>query len=373
MDGMRYWKTYKKHIIREYIEIFCDSKRPATLWQQMGDDRIQYPIRFKQFSKEEITVEIEDKDFLEENPIREKDPIFIHVPGHDFIFKQERYRTFVRKVFFNQPFEAQIYDQRKNERFYYKYQDHKNITYESVQKVPGGDGEKPLFSSADVLVDISVSGAGFVVSEDLALKLAPGTDIHLVDLTDQKLPTPFHCKVKYVGQYGAPEDNLYKVGVEFADELDSVTYKSITSIIEKKQKRVRGIRPDMYCGLDEEDQIKMLYKVEYSNKQLAINLRNNIEYLDRLRYMTTQMKIEFLQEVNNDLLANALRMSSKELIYDLLTELTDNMQEEFLEKLGREMPASGVCKAQDEIVKFVREKEGTGEYILDPLSFTTYV
>lgn len=117
----------------------------------------------------------------------------------------------------------------------------------------------------------------------------------------------------------------------------------------------------------------ILNKIELTNKQLSNNIKDNIDYLDRLRYMTTKMKIEFLQSVEHELLADALRLSSKELIYDLLIELTPNMQDDFLEKLAFEKPASGICKAQDKIIKYIREKEGSGEFILDPKSFTTYV
>jgi flagellar motor switch protein FliG len=49
------------------------------------------------------------------------------------------------------------------------------------------------------------------------------------------------------------------------------------------------------------------------------------------------------------------------------------MQDEFLDKLQTEKPASAVCKAQDEIIKLVREKERTGEIVLDPKAFITYV
>ena len=72
-------------------------------------------------------------------------------------------------------------------------------------------------------------------------------------------------------------------------------------------------------------------------------------------------------------MAIALRLSSKELIYDLFSEVTERMQEEFLEKLQNEKPASAVCKAQDEIVKVMREKEKNGEIVLDPRAFVTYV
>ena len=143
--------------------------------------------------------------------------------------------------------------------------------------------------------------------------------------------------------------------------------------MEIKQKKVEGLDPNQYCGLEFEDQIRILNTIEGSNKALANNIRDNIEVLDKLRYMTTNMKVGFLQSVNHDLLAVALRLSSKELIYELFSELTQTMQKEILEKMQDEKPASGVCKAQDEILKQIREMEANGSIMLDPTAFITYV
>jgi flagellar motor switch protein FliG len=166
---------------------------------------------------------------------------------------------------------------------------------------------------------------------------------------------------------------LFIVCLIFDDQLNNISYKSISSIIEIKQRKSQGLDPSKYCGVDNNDQTRLLNKIEAGNKALANNLKDNIEYLDQLRYMTTQMKVEFLKDVNHDLLAVALRLSSKELVYELFSELTKNMQEEFLDKLQNERPASAICKAQDEIVKLVRAKEKSGEIVLDPKAFVTYV
>lgn len=370
---MQYWKTSKKDLIREFIDLHCSQQSKATLWQQLGSHREQYSVQFQNIDKSTIVIKFLDLSKIENIPLKDHEPIFIHIPGRDFVFKQEKYQFDRGKLYFHIPFEVQIQDFRKNERFTYKYQDHKEISFYSKEKSVDEDGE-PAFKDSAVLVDISVTGASFVIDggkDNVVLK--KDIAIMLTNLSDQKLPRPFEAIVRYVQVYGKGMDNLYRVGVEFSDALDEIVYKSITSIVERKKTRVRGIRQDMYCGLDEVDQDKMLAKIDVQNHVLANNIRDNIEYLDRLRYMTTQMKIEFLKTVNHELLATALRMSSKELIYELLVEVTDTMQKEFLEKLSKEKPASAICKAQDDIVKFIREREGTGEYVLDPLAFITYV
>ena len=232
---------------------------------------------------------------------------------------------------------------------------------------------QPEFTHSSVLVDISTSGAGMVVAKDALKNLKIGQELFLVNLTDQKLPEPFKMVIVYIEDYSEKEQGMYKVGLIFDDELDSISYQSISSIIKIKQAKSQGLKPELYCGLDFEQQTKILNNIESKNKALASNLRDNIEYLDKLRYMTVQMKVDFLKGIEHELLAVALRLSSKELIYELFSEVTERMQDEFLEKLQSEKPASAVCKAQDQIVKIIREKEGRGEIVLDPTAFITYV
>jgi flagellar motor switch protein FliG len=98
-----------------------------------------------------------------------------------------------------------------------------------------------------------------------------------------------------------------------------------------------------------------------------------VEELDRLRYLTLEMKRDLLLSVNHDVLAAALRLSSKEMIMELLGELTESMREEFLEKLDVPKPALTINKAQDQVMKVVRDKEKNGEIVLDPQSFVKYV
>ena len=85
------------------------------------------------------------------------------------------------------------------------------------------------------------------------------------------------------------------------------------------------------------------------------------------------MKKEFLLEVNLDVLATALRLSSRELIFELFNDVTKTMQNEFLEKLSEIKPASSIAHAQEQICQLVRGKEASGQFILDPLAYITYV
>jgi DNA-directed RNA polymerase subunit H (RpoH/RPB5) len=373
---MRYWKTYQKELIDKFMEDFTQQKYQLVVWQQTGSTRKQFNATYLQYNRQKSIIEISKKSLNTELELNPEKPIYAHIAGPDLIFKKEKYDYFNGRIEFTAPAEIQLYEKRKYERFRYQYQDHKDITFESEkQKVINQESQEtePVYVFSSVLLDISISGASFVINKNQYDQMNKGDHIFLNNVTDQQLPEPFKTTVRYIQPYGAREDLLFKVGIEFEFELDSISYKSITSIVERKQQKVKGIRPDQYCGLDYEEQVRTFYKIEAENPVLADNIRDCVSELDRLRYMTSQMKVEFLQTVSMDLLATALRLNSKELIYELFSELTETIQNEFLEKLAISKPASAINKAQDDILKVIRQKEASGEYILDPKAFVTYV
>jgi len=374
---MRYWKTHQKKLIKKYLQATMEHKCKIMMWQQFGNNRKQYQSELISYDPLRCKIKMSKESIKQNGALDKTAPTYYHISEIDVIFRKDQYNYFGEMIDFPPPGEIQIYERRQKQRFYYKYQDHKNITFYSESNKPTSTESielEPEYLYSCVLVDISIQGAGMVVPKRILDKIVNDEYIYLQDITDQKLPTPFKTQIKYVEKYDDLDGgDVYKVGIYFSEQLDSISYKSITSIVEVKQKKTRGLDANRFCGMDYEDQVATLNRIELTNKQLASNIKDNIDYLDRLRYLTTHMKIEFLQKVEQDLLANALRLSSKELIYDLLIELTPNMQDDFLEKLSVEKPASGICKAQDKIIAFIREKEGKGEFILDPKSFTTYV
>lgn len=367
-NEMQYWKTHKKDIILLNFKHVLKSQLKATLWQQHGGHRETFVVKFTEADKKNCQLKILDGNIDLYNPDA---PFYAHIKELDVLFKKDNYHFFSSSINFSLPGELQLHEKRRTRRFYYQYQDHKNITFRSIHNKP--NTETPLFIISSVLVDISTTGAGMVVNGEIVKNLVVGQSLLLNNLTDQELPTPFKVKIVYIENYNHLEHDLYKVGLIFDDQLNAISYKSISSIIEIKQKKIEGLDPKRYCGLDEEDQVQTLNKVESTNKVLSNNLKDNIEYLDKLRYMTTQMKVGFLKSINHELLAVALRLSSKELVYELFSEVSMNMKDEFLDKLQDEKPASAVCKAQDQIIKEIRDMEKSGEVVLDPKAFVTYV
>ncbi|MCR9206574.1 MAG: hypothetical protein NXH75_18465, partial [Halobacteriovoraceae bacterium] len=157
------------------------------------------------------------------------------------------------------------------------------------------------------------------------------------------------------------------------EAIESVSYKSVKSIVERTQKRTRGLEVQGFNGVSDTDQVRIIKKIGEENPVLANQLLEHCENLDRLRYLTNEMKQKFWLEVNQDILAAALRLSTKELIYDLLGDVSERIREEFLYKLDIAKSPSAIEKAQKQICDFVHLKEREGVFVLSPKSFVKYV
>ena len=342
----------------------------VTMWQNRGEEKIKFSGKLVEVSDSNTIIELDPSYKSAEFPLTKDETLFVHYAKGDALFKKETFKTDKFKLIFKTPVELMMKERRRLERFSFKYQDYKNVTF----KTSGTEDKVRTLSC--ILKDLSTEGLGLVLHESEILSLNVADSVYITAISDQKLDSGHLGEICYINPYqisNESDSSLYKIGIKFTASLESVTYKSINSLVEKKQTKLKGMDVSTFNGLSETDQEKILRKVSEENIALSSNIREQMEVIDRLRYLTTQQKQQFLLDVNLDLLAAALRMGSKELIYDLMSEVTDTMREEFLFKLDKPLAPSAINKAQDEVVKFMREKEAIGELVLDPTSFETYV
>ncbi|GAB4413600.1 MAG: hypothetical protein OHK0056_19760 [Bacteriovoracaceae bacterium] len=366
---MEMWSLFNLKTISEHLNRALDQSLIWTLWQSSSQGRVKWQGKITSVDEKLTTMTITSGDMAE---IWDQEPIFAHCPELDIIFKRDKFSKLPDALNFKTPSEIKLVEQRKVPRFKYKYQDYKVVSFKVAKK-----DEKMSFT----LVDLSTEGLAFVLPQKDSLSFSEGLELVITHITDQELPKEHAGKVVNVNRFQLPEgltdrtnaQELMRVGVQFTESLDSVSYKSIASIIEKKQLANKGIETDGFNGLNEDELERTLAKIRQDNPVLAANLLDRIEELDRLKYMTNQMKQIFWTETKKELVATALRLSSKELIRILLSDLTENMKNEFLDLINQPKPPSAINKAQDELVKFIRGKEKAGEFVLDPKSYVKYV
>jgi hypothetical protein len=364
------WSTYRKDIISSKLTEICELNEVLTLWQSRGSEKVKFSGVLVEVSESNTKILLDPSYKNAEYPITKDETLFIHYAKGDALFKKDTFKTDGLNLSFKTPVELMMKERRRIERFSFKYQDFKNVTFKT-----SSSSENVRVLSC-ILKDLSTEGLGLVLHETEVKNLRVSDSVYITAISDQKLDSGHLGEICYISPYNVSiedDTSLYKIGIKFTASLESVTYKSIHSIVEKKQTKLKGMDVSTFNGLTDGDQERILRKISEDNAPMSNNIREQMEIIDTLRYLTTQMKQKFLMEVNLDLLAAALRMGSKELVYDLMSEVTDTMREEFLFKLDNALAPSAINKAQDEIVKFIREKERTGELVLDPSSFETFV
>ena len=364
---MKFWSSFDPDYIQEKLAEILDAKKRLSLWQSDEDEREKFDAQLVEIGQNTCKISLKAYN-SSYGTINVQKPLYIHEESEDCLFRKDIYQLSGDFIKFKTPLEVRFRDKRVTQRFYYKYQDYKNVTFYR-------EGEEDDRHSY-ILTDISTAGLSFVMPQKDRWTLHKGNELILISLTDQNIPDGHKAEVVYVTPFHLPREpgtSLIQVGLKFTDALDAISYRSIGNVIKKKQEKVKGLDTDKFNGLNPDQFEQKIIQIHNKNKQLAMNIKERVEDLDRLRYLTTEMKREFLLAVNHDLLAAALRLSSKELILDLLSEVTDSMREEFLEKLDIQKPASAINKAQDEICKVIHQKEKSGELVLDPMSFVKMV
>ncbi|WP_372652185.1 FliG C-terminal domain-containing protein [Halobacteriovorax sp.] len=366
---MKMWSTYRKDIIKEKLLHVMESGESVTVWQNRGTEKIKFSAKFLEVTDSTTTIHLEDGYTNADYQLTKDNPIFIHYAKEDYLFKKEAFKTDGLDVIMKTPVELMMRERRTVERFSFKYQDYKNVSLK-VGK------DENIESISCILKDLSVNGLSLVIHERESAKFLEGSTVYVSAISDQNLSSGVLATICYITPYFVSSEKgseLFKMGLKFNDALESVIFKSINTVISKKQIKQKGLEVSTFNGLSESELEKVLRKISEDNLALANNIREQCENIDRLRYMTLEMKRMFLLEVNLDLLAASLRLATKELVYDLISEVTDTMREEFLFKLDQPKSPSAINKAQDEIVKFIRMKERAGELVLDPTSYEILV
>ncbi len=372
---MQMWTCFDSDYIRNFFEGLQARGEELTIWQTIGNnERDKHVAKVVKVDLQNITIEIAPG---QRGTFSASDALYIHCGHRDLIFKRDRFRKNGREISFRFPSEIKLKDVRRTPRLTYCYQDSKVIAFNAPHPT---NPHAPKLRHSSVMVDISTEGLSFVIPQKEFADFSVGMEVFLTRLTDQVLPNEHRGEILYIVPYTTERGmgferrtDLIKVGIKFVEPLESISYKSITSLVTKKQTRMHGLNVTTFNGLTEEEQERILIKITETNPVMANRIRENIERLDRLRYLTPKMKQEFLAKVNKDVFATSLRLSSKELIYDLLIEVTDNIRNEFLYKLDQQKSINSVSKAQEDICKFMTEKEKNGELILDPVAFEQYV
>ena len=376
--AQKMWSLFNSNQILNYLNQVLENQAPITIWQSSTQQLFQLKGNLTVVDEKKCTVSIAENDF----ELHDSEGIYFHCEGVDIIFKREKfsYSSLDNSLTFKTPSELMLKEKRRIDRFRFKYQDFKDVTFLYGTK-SDEDGEKKP-SVTFTLIDLSIAGLGCIGERKQVGPLQEGDEVEIIQISDQELEVkPLQARIRSFQDYdpkegvhiSSNESKHIRLGLEFDQAIDKVQFESVQSIITRTQTKTKGLDIDGFNGLGETEMKRIIRKASEENPVLAAELVEQSEDIDRLRYMTSEMKTIFWTEVNKDLLAQALRVASKELIYSLLSDVTDNIREEFLEELDRPKSLSAISKAQRKICDFIHQREKEGRFVLSAKGYIKYV
>lgn len=367
---MKMWSCFDIISIRERIQLAIEDQLIWTFWQDDEGEVDKYLGKMIGIEGDKVSVALITDPV---NKFLRGGPIQGHSDKNDMIFKREKIDIKDDLILFPIPNEMKVKDIRLVERLYYKYQDYKSISFSCYMR------EKEL-SLSYIMSDLSTMGISFIAPKKDLIDFKPGMDITISHISDQQLNENIPAKIIYMAAYDekffkseSQLGKLTKVGVQFEEGLDEVIFSTVSNVIQTKQKKMLGLDVQGYNGLTQEEIERKIAYISEADPKLGVSIADNIEEIERLRFLTPKMKQVFWTEVNRDILAQALRITSKELLYDLLSDVTENVRMDFLDSLDKQLPAGTIEQSQTIVIKFMREKEQSGEFVLSPDTFVKYV
>lgn len=375
--ALKMWSLFSFNQILEHLRLVHTNHEPITIWQSSSQHLFQLKGTMAVVDEKNCTVVLEDCEY----ELNAEEGLYFHCEVQNIIFKRDKFNFNGHQISFKTPSELMLKEKRRINRFTFKYQDFKDVSFNYVVE-HGEDGEPISKSASLTMVDLSIAGLGCIGDKKLVDILEEGSTIYITQISDQELEvSPLKSIIRSYKDYDLKEgvrsgdhgSKNIRIGLEFDQAINEVQYESVQSIVKRTQKKTRGLDIEGFNGLSETELLRVLKKAGEENPVLAAEIIEQSEDIDRLRYMTAEMKTIFWSEVNKDLLAQALRVASKELIYTLLSEVTDNIRNEFLEELDRPKSLSAISKAQRKICDFIHQREREGRFVLSAKSYVKYV
>ena len=374
------WSLFRFNDILHHLNKVLNEQSKITIWQSSTQQLYKLTGRFVVIDEKKSTLVIEDEEF----ELNDHEVVYFHCEVPNIIFKREKFSLVANELTFKTPSELMLKEKRRVDRFLFKYQDFKDVRFfyydeSNDDKVELEDKKVHISFS---VVDLSIAGLGCIGERREIAKLEVGSTIYIEQVSDQELDVhPLKAYIRSLDDYDVREGMVssgvgtkqVRLGIEFDKAIDQVQYESVQSIIKRTQRKTKGLDIDGFNGLSEVEMLRVIKKAGEENPVLASEIIEQSENIDRLRYMTSEMKTIFWTEVNKDLLAQALRVASKELIYTLLSDVTDNIRTEFLEELDRPKSLSAISKAQRKICDFIHQREREGRFVLSATSYVKYV
>lgn len=188
-------------------------ERVFTVWQRKGDNTLAFNVKARLES-------IDDKGNYRfvcqgETPEIQMGDVFFAIEDSSVLFKTPQVELKGAKLIVPAPQEASYRERRRHKRKYFKFSDHKDVELIFKELIDPESGE-PLPVKSKVL-DVSASGACFLVSKETLGRINPDEFMTLKSLSDVVLGST-KAKIMNARRYKGRklnQEELYAIGVMF--------------------------------------------------------------------------------------------------------------------------------------------------------------
>lgn len=392
--------TNRKEILSILFEAI-DESFPAMMWQEREDGRKQFISGYlREVNEDKVAIGLLQD---EKNPTEIKKGIIIklNVTGNyaNFYFQGRLNFLSTSNLVINVPNKIRLQNKKKKNNFFYENSEDNLVTYKLLNQKKGKKTYKVQ------IISLTPSKLTFYSDEMGGGKLDVGEEILITSLSKHKIPKFQVGKVKYICYFGnySQEGNVRRPARVMVKLIPSISnLETLKLFVAKEEKRFGmeeiewiqkqngtfvpkketnnenafeyGYKQDgFFYGYEVKEQAAVLHEISLRDERLSLALRENCDYLESLVFLTTNMRQELFRDVDVAVIAFAFRLSTRFLISEMMGTLSKNLKSELLYNLREKKTATAVLKSQKEVIRYVRQREAVGSFVLDHASYNKKV
>ena len=379
----------------EILSIFLESldeTSPIMLWQKAGDGSRRYVAGYlREINEEKLAIGLiqNDKNLVE---LDKKSHVKVNVTGNysNFYFQSKVSFASATNIVIPIPEKIRFLAKKLDPVYFYENPEDNLVTYKLLSQKK----DKKLFKVE--ILSLTPSKMTFYSDEAGLGKLSVGEELLITSLSKHNTPNFQIGKIKYICYYQTKsvarmrpcrvtvklipaiaemaklplhvEKQEKRFGMEEIEwmQREKGTFKEESTTQSAKSTFDYGYEQDgFFYGYKINEQSAVLHEISLRDDRLARDLEENCAYIENLIYLTPSMRQELFRDVEVPLVAYALRLSTKHLITDIMDSISHNLKSELLYNLREKKTATAVLKAQKELIRYLRQREGTGSFVID--------
>ena len=104
---------------------------------------------------------------------------------------------------------------------------------------------------------------------------------------------------------------------------------------------------------------------KFLDEKDGARLRDQIEYLEKLKHLTLEMKRKVLQQFSPQSIGQAFKLAHRDLVTAFLQDLSSTLKAEILHSLQEKISIGKMMKVQEDLIDYCRKQEAKGRFILN--------